>query len=140
MARRIASRTASRFSSFALATGLCVAARSAAAETTDAAASAQQLFDEARALMKEGNYAEACPKFAESQSLDPGGGTLLNLGICHYRENRTATAWAELRQALIQARRDGRTDRERTAQKYLDELYEARSDVFERVADPADCR
>jgi hypothetical protein len=123
MAWRIASSCRSRFGSFALAVGLCVAARSADAETADRAARAQQLFDEARGLMKEGNFAEACSRFAESQSVDPGSGTLLNLAVCHYRQDRTATAWAELRQALLQARRDGRADREKTAQKFLDELY-----------------
>ncbi len=83
---------------------------------------AQQLFDEARALMKQGDYAAACSKLAESQTLDPGGGTLLNLGICHAEQGRTATAFAELSRALAQAKSEGRADRERTAQKHLDAL------------------
>jgi hypothetical protein len=85
-------------------------------------ARAQQLFDEARALMKDGRYEQACPKLAESQALDPAGGTLLNLGICRRKEGRTATAWTILSQALSQARADGRRNRERTAELQLAEL------------------
>jgi len=96
--------------------------RVARADAPADAQRAQELFDEARSLMKEGKYGLACPKLAQSQALDPGGGTLLNLGICHAREGRTGTAFKELNLALAAARGDGRADRERTAQKHLDQL------------------
>lgn len=80
---------------------------------------ANALFDEARALMAEGRFADACPKFAESLRLQPGGGTLLNLGVCHEKEGKTATAWGELKAALALGRRDGREDREKLALERL---------------------
>jgi hypothetical protein len=85
-------------------------------------ARAQQLFDEGRTLLIAGRFDEACPKFAESFELDPGGGTILNLAICHEKQGKTGTAWHEFRSALERAQRDGRTDRQRTASERLAEL------------------
>ena len=83
---------------------------------------AQQLFDDGRTLLEARRYAEACPKFAESQRLDPGGGTLLNLAYCHELEGKTATAWSELRDALGQAIKDGRKDREDFTRTHIADL------------------
>jgi hypothetical protein len=83
---------------------------------------AQVLFDEARELIAAGKYAEACRKFAESQRLDPGGGTVLNLALCHEKEGKIATAWADFREALGAARRDQRAEREKLAREHLDAL------------------
>ena len=113
---------------------LCLRAAQAESESSERA---QQLFDEARALMKDGNYAEACPKLAESQKLDPGGGTILNLGICLRQQGRNVEAWNALTQALAQARRDGRADREKTAEKQLAALSTGVSRWVLRLA-PAD--
>ena len=80
---------------------------------------AQSLFDDGRALLEAGRHAEACPKFAESQRLDPGGGTLLNLALCHELEGKTATAWTEFREALSIAGRDDRKDRQELASSHI---------------------
>jgi len=83
------------------------------------AAAAQALFDDAKALMKDGNYAAACPKLDESERLQPAGGTIMFLGLCRESEGKTATAWAKLNEALSAARRDSRPDREKVAQEHI---------------------
>jgi hypothetical protein len=85
-------------------------------------AAAQDLFDEARRLEGEGRYAEACPKFARSEELDPAGGTLLNLAACHEQIGRVAAAWAEFNEALSMALRDTRIDREHFARDHIAQL------------------
>lgn len=78
-------------------------------------ATAQALFDEGKRLMQAGKFDEGCPKLVESQRLDPGGGTLLVIAMCHEGQGKTATAWAEFGVALGEARKDKRADRENAA-------------------------
>ncbi|MFW5741046.1 MAG: hypothetical protein ACOC1F_11845, partial [Myxococcota bacterium] len=85
-------------------------------------AAAQALFDEARRLVGQGRHAEACPKFRESQSLDPGIGTLYNLGECLERTGRTASAWAAFHEAADMARLAGQPKREQAARARADAL------------------
>lgn len=85
-------------------------------------ATAQTLFDQARKLMNEEKFAEACPKLEESQRLDPAGGTVLHLALCREREGKVATAWALYQDALSYAKRDGRKDRAKAAQERIDAL------------------
>ena len=94
---------------------------------------AQSLFDEGVRLMEQNRYAEACPKLAESQRLDPGGGTLLNLGLCREKEGKLATAWAIYNEALSQAIKDGRKEREATARQRVEELGPMLAKIVIRV-------
>src|SRR6185295_16608123 len=87
---------------------------SAEASGTDVAL-AESLFQEGQALMKQNRYAEACPKFQESQRLDPGGGTLFQLATCHAFVRQTASAWAEFVEVALLAKQRNRQDIERAA-------------------------
>ncbi len=78
----------------------------ARAQANDAAA-AQALFNEGKQLMAAGQYAAACPKFAESQRLDPGIGTMLWLAECHAKSGRNASAWALFAEAEALAAKVG---------------------------------
>jgi hypothetical protein len=69
--------------------------------------------------MEKRNFAAACPKLEESQRLDPGGGTVLNLALCHEQEGRAATAWAEFIEALGIAKRDHRAARIQFAEEHI---------------------
>lgn len=83
---------------------------------------ADLLFQEGKTLMAQRRYAEACPKLAESQRLDPSGGTILHLALCHKEEGRIATAYKELQDAILFAQRDKRDDREKAAKALASEL------------------
>ena len=83
----------------------------------DAPAMAEALFRSGRQLMGQGDYAQACPKFAESNRIDPKLGTLLNLALCHERVGKTASAWAEYVQASQTANRLGQGQREQIARE-----------------------
>jgi hypothetical protein len=71
---------------------------------------AQALFDEGKKLTEKKDYAAACPKFAASQKLDPGAGTLLHLGDCYEKQGKFASAWATYVDAAAAARAKNRND------------------------------
>lgn len=102
---------------------LSLSAGAARAEpTADQAAAAEALFREGRELVAKGKLAEACPKFAASQRLDPGYGTQWNLADCLERLGRTASAWAAFREAADMATRAGQVDREAKAARRAADL------------------
>jgi len=79
------------------------------------AATAEALFTEARGRMAHGDYAAACPELEESQRLDPGMGTLFNLGDCYEHLGRTASAWAAFLDVASQAKSQNQPAREADA-------------------------
>jgi hypothetical protein len=101
---------------------LAAARSSAAAPNDNAGAQAEALFVAAKKLMAAGDYANACPKLAESQRLDPGSGTLAALAACDEHEGRTATAWSEFKDLIAAAQAASRPDREEFARKHVTQL------------------
>ena len=100
-------------------------------------AAAQALFDQGKKLMKEKKYAEACPKFEESQRLDPGLGTQQNIAFCYESLGRTATAWSLYLDLASQAKAAGQADRETKARESAKLLEPKLSKLTIQVASPA---
>jgi hypothetical protein len=76
---------------------------------------AEALFGEAKKLAAAGKYAEACPKFAESNRLDRGAGTMIHLGDCYEKNKQSASAWATFKEAASAAQAINRKDWEKLA-------------------------
>lgn len=79
---------------------------------------AEALFEEGRKLIEQDDPARACPKFADSQRLDPSPSTLLNLGSCYEKLGKTASAWATYRGAASAAHALGRQGLVDVAQRH----------------------
>jgi hypothetical protein len=80
-------------------------------------ATATMLFNEARHLVAAGRYQDACPKFEESQRLDPGIGTQFNLADCYEHTDRIASAWALFLDVASSAGGTGQLARESVARR-----------------------
>jgi tetratricopeptide (TPR) repeat protein len=90
--------------------------------SSEARAMAETLFFTGRGLMEAKRYEEACVKFAESYRLDAAAGTLLNLAVCHEKIGKIASAWGEFKQALADAKKAGREDRQQLATEHIETL------------------
>lgn len=89
--------------------------RAAAQAPPSPGKTAEALFREARQLMDTKDYSAACPKFAESQRLEPAPGTLLNLADCYEKGGQTASAWRTFKDASAAATARNRADWAATA-------------------------
>jgi hypothetical protein len=101
-------------------------------------AAAEALFNQGRELMGAGKFSEACPKFEASQQLDPGLGTMLNLAECYEKTGRTASAWAEYREAIPLARATGSKARIDLANERAQALQERLSTLTIRAMSGGD--
>jgi hypothetical protein len=104
-----------------LALALMAGSAGAQAPAAENAAAASHLFDEAQQLMAEGKAGAACPKYAESQRLDPQLGTLLYLAECYASVGRTASAWVSFK-AAVEIASQKKDPREAKARARLAEL------------------
>ncbi len=75
-------------------------AASATPGPQSAKATADALYEEARALLKKGEVDAACGKLEESQKLDPAAATLFNLATCEERRGRFGSAVRRWRESL----------------------------------------
>jgi hypothetical protein len=110
---------------------LCATTRADAEPTPADKAASAAVFADAKALVAQGHFAEACPKFAEAQRLYPTSGTLLNLGDCYEQSTppRTASAWGAFKQAEVMARNAGDAARQEEGARRAQVLEAALSRV-----------
>jgi serine/threonine-protein kinase len=114
---------------------LLLGASPAAAEVSSAQrATAEALFQQAASLMDQKRFSEACEKFAASQELDSGLGTMLYLADCYEQAGRTASAWALFREAEDAARSAQQPDREHIANERATSLEARLSKLELRVS------
>jgi len=106
------------------------------AEDSSDTALAEALFRDARELMDQKKYAEACPKLEESYRLVEKLGTLLNLATCHERQGRTGSAWGEYTKAVTAAKQAGEEERVEYARTRLAELEGKLTNLVVEVPEP----
>jgi hypothetical protein len=113
-----------------------VAAFTAASAGAEDTVAAQALFDQAKKAMAAHQYEEACPKLEESYRLDPGLGTLLNLGDCYEHQGRLATAWGKFTELEARARAAGQESRSRIGKQRAAALAPKLSNLVVNVTAP----
>ena len=97
---------------------------------------AKRLFDEGRALLEQGQAAEACARFARSHELEHAPGTMLNLGECAERAGELGRAWALYDEAAREYERTSRPSSARFARSRADALVPKLAVVIVRLAEP----
>jgi hypothetical protein len=75
---------------------LALALFTGTASAQSASAEAETLFKQARELMAQKKYNEACDAFASSQKLDASATTLYSLAVCRELDSKLASAWGTL--------------------------------------------
>ncbi|MDB4942096.1 MAG: hypothetical protein JWP97_1630 [Labilithrix sp.] len=101
-------------------------------------AAAEALFAEAKRLAAQGKLAEACPKFAESNRLDRGAGTLIHLADCYEKNHQSASAWATFKDAASAAQAINRPEWQKLATQRAAALEPRLAKLTINVVAPAD--
>lgn len=115
---------------------LWTAGTGAASAQPAQSAAAESVFLEGRALMKEGRYAEACPKFELSARLERAAGTEANLAECYLQLGRTASAWLHYREAAALAQQGGADARAAEARERASRLEPTLCRLVVRASQP----
>jgi tetratricopeptide (TPR) repeat protein len=93
----------------------------------------QRPFDEGRALVREGRFAEAVKKFEESAAIRATPGAYLNLGDCYEKLGRYASAVHAFERARALSQASGEEDRTHEATVRLDRVRPLRSTLTVRL-------
>jgi hypothetical protein len=93
--------------------GLVLAASVARAQPKGQSSEAETLFNNARDLMSQQRFADACPMLSRSNQLMPAVGTALNLGVCSEKLGRSASAMLAYKEALDLAEQMGPSEKKR---------------------------
>lgn len=80
-------------------------------------AAAQVLFDQGKDAARVGRWLDACPKFEESQRLDPTIATQFKLADCFEHVGRTASAWTHFVAVAAATKAAGQSEREQVARE-----------------------
>jgi tetratricopeptide (TPR) repeat protein len=113
---------------------LCIAGEASAGPDIG---SADQLFAQAKQLMSEGKFAQACAKFEASYDADPALGALLNLADCLERDGRMASAYGRWGDAIDYANKKN-DERAKFARERREEIKPKLSFVTLAVKGEAD--
>lgn len=81
-------------------------------------AAADALFQSAQQDLEQGKWADGCPKFERSMTLDPSVSTLLNIAKCHDHDGKLILAWNALQRAIVMNRDTPDGDRQAALDKY----------------------
>ncbi|HUS27028.1 MAG TPA: tetratricopeptide repeat protein, partial [Kofleriaceae bacterium] len=95
-----------------------------------------RLFEEGRALAKDGKYVEACATFEKSLQLDPAPGTKLNYGDCHEHLGHLAQVY-RLFLEVAEADKTANPDRAKFAKSRADALVAKLGTLVINIPDPA---
>ena len=101
--------------------------------TATAGAQSAKLFEEGRALAKDGKWSEACDKFAQSLELERAPGTLLNYGDCQEHLGHVALAWRLFDEA---AQADTNVERSKFARQRADAVLLKVGTIVVKLATP----
>src|SRR5262245_16635879 len=104
-----------RYGSSILTTSIAFAIVAGASLARADNAEARAWFAKGAQALKAGKLDEACSAFEYANDLEPGAGTLINVGICRERNHQLASALAAYRKALARVKNP---DKRRFAQQH----------------------